>query len=216
MAKRFTDTEIWDEDWYIDLPNKYKLTWNYVKDKCDNCGIWRPNRSMLQRIIGEPIVLEEFLRFVNVGKDRIIVLPTGRWFIKYFFVFQYGEKFSPTSQVHKGAIKQLVANGIHPREILGNSIGEIQNYDFDQVREIAYSKDINSLLIAYHNPFNRVKDKVKDKEYILSLTTKTKNEKNGKESWFSGNFKSRGEELFAHRAATRNFETDDDGKENFE
>ena len=42
MAKRFTDTEIWEQDWFIDLPNKYKLLWNYIKDKCDNVGIWRP------------------------------------------------------------------------------------------------------------------------------------------------------------------------------
>jgi hypothetical protein len=110
MAKRFTDTEIWEQDWYIDLPTKYKLTWNYIKDKCDNCGIWRPNKSLLQRIIGEPVNLEEFLTFVNVEKGRITVLPTGRWFLRDFFIFQYGDKFSPTSQIHKGAIKQLVAN----------------------------------------------------------------------------------------------------------
>jgi hypothetical protein len=196
MAKRFTDTEIWEQDWYIDLPTKYKLTWNYIKDKCDNCGIWRPNKSLLQRIIGEPVNLDEFLTFVNIEKGRITVLPTGRWFLRDFFIFQYGDKFSPTSQIHKGAIKQLVANGVHPKEILGKSIGEIQNYDLEEVKEIAYSKDINILLIAYHNPYQRVKDKVKDKEYVLSLTNakKSKNE-NG----ISGNFKSQGEELMAKR-----------------
>jgi hypothetical protein len=195
MAKRFTDTEIWEQDWYIDLPTKYKLTWNYIKDKCDNCGIWRPNKSLLQRIIGEPVNLEEFLTFVNVEKGRITVLPTGRWFLRDFFIFQYGDKFSPTSQIHKGAIKQLVANGVHPKEILGKSIGEIQNYDLEEVKEIAYSKDINILLIAYHNPYQRVKDKVKDKDYVLSLTNakKSKNE-NG----ISGNFKARGEEILGN------------------
>lgn len=195
MAKRFTDTEIWEQDWYIDLPTKYKLTWNYIKDKCDNCGIWRPNKSLLQRIIGEPVNLEEFLTFVNVEKGRITVLPTGRWFLRDFFIFQYGDKFSPTSQIHKGAIKQLVANGVHPKEILGKSIGEIQNYDLEEVKEIAYSKDINILLIAYNNPYQRVKDKVKDKDYVLSLTNakKSKNE-NG----ISGNFKARGEEILGN------------------
>lgn len=196
MAKRLTDTEIWEQDWYIDLPNKYKLVWNYIKDKCDNCGIWRPNKSMIQRIIQEPINLEEFLTFVNIEKERISLLPTGRWFLRDFFVFQYGNKFSPTSQIHKGAIKQLVSNGVHPKEILGNSMGKIQEYDLEQIKEIAYSKDINTILIAYHNPYQRVKDKVKDKEYINSLTNakKTKNEE-----WFSGNFKARGEEIMVKR-----------------
>jgi hypothetical protein len=195
MAKRFTDTEIWEQDWYIDLPTKYKLTWNYIKDKCDNCGIWRPNKSLLQRIIGEPVNLEEFLTFVNVEKGRITVLPTGRWFLRDFFIFQYGDKFSPTSQIHKGAIKQLVANGVHPKEILGKSIGEIQNYDLEEVKEIAYSKDINILLIAYNNPYQRVKDKVKDKDYVLSLTN-AKKSKN--ETGISGNFKARGEEILGN------------------
>lgn len=195
MAKRFTDTEIWEQDWYIDLPTKYKLTWNYIKDKCDNCGIWRPNKSLLQRIIGEPVNLEEFLTFVNVEKGRITVLPTGRWFLRDFFIFQYGDKFSPTSQIHKGAIKQLVANGVHPKEILGKSIGEIQNYDLEEVKEIVYSKDINILLIAYNNPYQRVKDKVKDKDYVLSLTN-AKKSKN--ETGISGNFKARGEEILGN------------------
>jgi hypothetical protein len=158
MSKRLTDTEIWEQDWYIDLPNKYKLVWNYVKDKCDNAGIWRPNKSLLQKIIGE------FLQFVNIEKQRIIPLPSGRWFIHGFFIFQYGEKFSLTSPVHKGALKQLIANGVHPKDILNSSIGEMQNYDLQQLREIAYSKDINTLKEAYENPYQRVKDKDIDKD----------------------------------------------------
>ena len=72
----------------------------------------------------------------------------------------------------------------------------MQNYDLEQIREIAYSKDIIYLLIAFHNPYERVKDIYKDKDYINSLTNakKRKNEKG-----FSGNFKSQGEELFAKR-----------------
>lgn len=176
MSKRFTDTEIWEQDWYIDLPSKYKLVWNYIKDKCDNCGIWRPNISLLQKIIGEPLNMSEFLTFINIDKVRILELPTKRWFLKDFFIFQYGNKFSPTSQIHKAAIKQLVSNGVHPKEILGSSIGEIQYYDLEQVKEIAYSKDINTLLIAFHNPYQRVKEKDKDILYINSLK-QNKNEK---------------------------------------
>lgn len=162
MAKRFTDTEIWDQDWFIDLPNKYKLLWNYIKDKCDNVGIWRPNKSILQKILGEPINLDEFIQFINIEKERLRTLPSGRWWLKDFFIFQYGDKFSPTSQVHKGALKALVQNGIHINEIFKEGIGNLQNIDFQQLKEVAYSKDINNLNITYGNPPIRVKDKVKD------------------------------------------------------
>ena len=180
MAKRFTDTEIWEQDWYIDLPNKYKLFWNYVKDKCDSVGIWRPNKGMAQRIIGEPINLEEFISFLNIDKERIIILNSGRWFIKDYFIFQYGDKFSPTSQVHKGALKILLQNGIHPREILKDSIGKLKELDLQQLKEIAYAKDINILNEAYGNPSIRVKDKDKDKD-------KNKEYKGGMGDFLKGN-----------------------------
>ena len=90
-------------------------------------------------------------------------MPSGRWFIKEFFVFQYGDKFSPTSQVHKGALKTLVQNGVHIKEVLTDGIGNLQVIDIQQLKEIAYSKDIDTLNIAYGNPSKRVKDKDKDK-----------------------------------------------------
>ena len=164
MAKRFTDTEIWEQDWYIDLPNKYKLLWNYIKDKCDNVGIWRPNKSILQKIVGEPINFEEFLSFVNLEKERLRVLPSGRWWIKDFFIFQYGNRFSPESNVHKGALKALVQNGIHIAEIFPDGIGNLKDIDFQQLKTIAYSKDINTLSVAYGSPINRTKDKDKEQD----------------------------------------------------
>lgn len=164
MAKRFTDTEIWEQDWFIDLPNKYKLLWNYIKDKCDNVGIWRPNKSILQKIVGEPINLDEFLSFVNLEKERLKVLPSGRWWIKDFFVFQYGNRFSPESNVHKGALKALVQNGIHIREIFQDGIGNLKDIDFQELRTIAYAKDIKTLSVAYGNPIERVKDKDKEQD----------------------------------------------------
>lgn len=164
MAKRFTDTEIWGEDWFIELPNKYKLFWQFIKDECDNAGFWRPNKSIFQKIVGEPINISDFLNFVNTGKERISILPSGKWFIKEFFVFQYGDKFSPTSHVHKGALKTLAQNGIHINQLFPGRVGGLQNIDIEQLKEIAYSKDIDILNLAYGNPSIRVKVKDKDKD----------------------------------------------------
>lgn len=149
MSKRFTDTDIWDEDWYVALPNKYKLLWNYVKDRCDNVGIWRPNKIIAQKLIDEDINLNDFLNLINSEKERIKVLPSGKWFVKYFFIFQYGEKFSPSSPVHKSALKQLVANGIHINEVLNGGAGKLKSLDFEQLKEIAYCKDSNRVKEAY-------------------------------------------------------------------
>ena len=32
MAKRFSATEIWDEDWFLDMPNEYKLFLKFKKN----------------------------------------------------------------------------------------------------------------------------------------------------------------------------------------
>lgn len=163
MAKRFHDTEIWEQDWYVDLPNKYKLLWNYIKDKCDDCGVWRPNKSAFQTLIGEPVKLDEFLQFINCdGKNRIILLPNGRWFLFDFFKFQYGDKFNPKSNVHKGAFKRLLSNGINPNIVTYLDFGKLKDIDFQSLKEIAYTKGTDRLSVAYGNPINRVKDKEQD------------------------------------------------------
>lgn len=165
MGKRLHDTEIWEEDWFQDLPNKYKLFFSFVKDKCDNAGIWRPNKNNFQKIVGEPVVLDEFLMMINQGKERIIILPSGKWFLRDYFVFQYGEEFKPMSPVHRGALKQLLSNGLSPSVILGISLHQtIQHLSYEEFREIAYTKDIKSLLIGFGYPTERVKDKAKDKD----------------------------------------------------
>lgn len=156
MSKRLTDTDIWEQDWYIDLSNEYKLVWNYIKDKCDNAGIWRPNKSLLQKIIGKSINFDDFLMFVNTdGKERIKVLPSGRWFLKDFFIFQYGDQFNPKSPVHKGALKALLSNGVHISELPNLEVGKLKDVDIQSLREIGYQKGNATLSIAYEYGSNR-------------------------------------------------------------
>jgi len=164
MSKRFTDTDIWDQDWYVELPNKYKLLWNYIKDKCDDSGVWRPNKSIIQKIIGEPLQLNDFLEFVNDGKTRIMPLPNGRWFIREFFVFQYGENFNPMSMIHKGILKRLLANSINIKEIPKINIGILKDVDNQTIEQIAYLKDNKPLLIGLGYSINSLKDKDKEKD----------------------------------------------------
>lgn len=197
--KRFTDTDIWEQDWFIELPTKYKLFWNYIKDKCDNVGVWRPNKSVLQKIVGEPLSFDDFLSFINSDKVRIKVLPNGRWWVLSFFTFQYGDKFSPTSAIHRGALKSLLANGIHPNEILIDSIGYLQFLDIQEIKEKAYGKDIEALFEAYQKPTHRHKEKDKDiivLEYVNSYSFK--GNKKLKKNEIT-NFESQGHDLLAKR-----------------
>lgn len=113
MAKRFTETMKWNEDWYLELSLPEKLFWIYICDNCDHAGIFKPNKRMFELLIGNEINVESFLDNVNVNKARICVLGNGRWFLTGFIEFQYGSKLNPNNRVHKSILKILNDNDIN-------------------------------------------------------------------------------------------------------
>lgn len=61
MAKRFTNTNKWDDDWYLDLPPKYKCAWEYLCDTCEGgSGIKKISFRKMSHDIGEKISREDF------------------------------------------------------------------------------------------------------------------------------------------------------------
>ena len=55
MSKRDTDTELWSEDWFLDLSDAEMLFWFYLKDRCDHAGFWRPNFKIFEASTGRRI-----------------------------------------------------------------------------------------------------------------------------------------------------------------
>jgi len=137
VAKRFTDTTKWNEDWFLSLTTEDKLFWFYVCDNCNHAGIFKPNKTMFEYLLKTKIDLNKFVLSVNSDKERVILLPNGRWYLKGFIQFQYGIKLNPNSKVHNSVIKVLNENNIksesevlegtksdsRPRTIL-----EVENY----------------------------------------------------------------------------------------
>lgn len=97
MAKRDTDTELWSEDWFIDLKGRHQLFYFYIKDRCDQAGFWRPNFKTFEQITGFRINPKSFLDEINADystgekmyRERIKVLENGRWWIVNFISFHF-------------------------------------------------------------------------------------------------------------------------------
>lgn len=119
MSKRFTDTEIWGEDWFMALPPKYMLLFMYIKDTCDHAGIWKPKKKFLEMVLGEELNLSEAFELYNNGKERFIKLLNGRWLLPDFFVFQYGKSFNVNNKVHKSIRAVYDNNGVLLTSIRG-------------------------------------------------------------------------------------------------
>lgn len=146
MASRFTDTKIWDEDWFIDMPIEYQHFWTYIKDNCDHAGIWKPNKSGFEMRCKVKVNLDSFLEKANRDKNRILKLKDGNWFLTGFVKFQWfnkKESFDLTSanKLHLSIIHQLKKFSVPYTEVRG--LKEV----FETSKEM-----------------DKVKDKVKDKK----------------------------------------------------
>lgn len=108
MAKRYTDSNKWDDPWYSDLPVNFKLTWDYICGKCDAVGVWKPSKKHLEFNIGMPVDMVAFLK--ACGPERIVIINSGNWWLKKFCDFQYGElkedSKSPTTQSYIKMLKK--------------------------------------------------------------------------------------------------------------
>lgn len=138
MAKRFTDTEKWDRQWFEELSPNLKLFWIYLLDKCNNAGIWhvnmkRANYSMGTRLT-EKSVLEAF-------PDRIQVVAADKWLVIKFIPYQYGKLSPERSNIHKGVLKSLVAAEVNPNPFLTLPVANVKEMERDQGKDKALVKE---------------------------------------------------------------------------
>lgn len=152
MAKRFTDTEKWEDEWFTELPNDYKVIWFYLLDTCDNAGIWKRNIKKLNYLCNTNVSAEDLLEVFN---KRIQIVSDEKWFIKKFCIVQYGHDFlQSNNKAVKAAVKRLQVEGV----LIGNkystdtlSIGykDIPNTPKEQEQVKEKEKDIENNKVIY-------------------------------------------------------------------
>lgn len=108
MAKRLTDSDKWDDPWFIELPAKYKLMWLMILDKCDHAGIYKVSSKSIKFNLDEDVDFDEVQRYF---KDRILMFSQEKWFIPKFIIFQYGA-LNPSNNIHASVIRRLQGCGL--------------------------------------------------------------------------------------------------------
>jgi uncharacterized phage protein (TIGR02220 family) len=124
MSKRFTDTEIWNEDWFLSLSGEYMLLVKFIFEHCDHAGIWRKNYIKFKKLTGFEVELNGFLKQVNNDEERIIILENDNWFIKGFVQFQYFDKVKRfdlvlSNPLHRSIHASLQKNGVSEGSVRG-------------------------------------------------------------------------------------------------
>lgn len=106
MAKRHTDTGIFDQQWFQQLAPEYKCFWFYICAKCDHAGIWEVNIPLAQFFIGSNEIgdKDEVLKMFG---DRIVDLGNDKWYLTKYVAFHHGEVLHPNNNFHNSIIKSL-------------------------------------------------------------------------------------------------------------
>lgn len=99
MAKRLTDTEKWNDEWFLSLNNDYRIIWQWLLDNCNHAGICKRNMKLLNFMCNTNISEKDVL---DVMGERLVV-KENNWFIPKFLKFQY-----PTLQSNKPVIVSVV------------------------------------------------------------------------------------------------------------
>lgn len=135
MAKRFVSTEIWDEDWFLDMPVGYKLFWFYMLAACNHAGLFKVNIKRFCGVNEVKISQQEALTFFNNGKERIRVISDSLWLIEDFFVFQYGTTLNSNSSVHFSIEKAYNQANINLTSIRGLRDLKVRDKDKDKDKD---------------------------------------------------------------------------------
>lgn len=136
MAKRFTDSEKWNDPWFRRLKGEYKLFWIFVLDTCDHAGIWKDRTDQFLAESGFEIDLDDLKKCFE---DRILRLDDETFFIPKFTMFQYPNFNADKNNAHKGVIRSL----------------EYYNINYNDIRQHIENSRKNRIKLAPTQPLPR-------------------------------------------------------------
>ncbi len=111
MAKRFTETNKWDDKWFRSLPLPEKAGWQYICDKCDAAGVIDLDRELADFQIGHAV---DWDKLIQLAGDRIDVVHKGKLWLTGFIAFQYG-KLSEECNAHRPVFASLEKHHLNSR-----------------------------------------------------------------------------------------------------
>lgn len=150
MAKRLTDSNKWNDNWFNELPADVKLIWLYILDTCDHAGVYKVSFKSIRFYTGTERTETEIIEYL---KDRIYIAEGNKWFIPKFITFQYKNFFTSNTPAIKSARELLIShNIIKPNDNVLPMVNK------------QLSNDSVTLIEPLSNPLVRTKDMDMDKD----------------------------------------------------
>lgn len=122
MVKRFIDTGLFDDPWFMNLSKDGKIAWLFIITKCDHAGIIQINEKLFKVMTG----INSFPKVLKELGNRLVTLRDNYYFVPKFITYQYPGFPKSKVNAQAGAIKRLSEFGIF--DIENNTINEqLQN-----------------------------------------------------------------------------------------
>lgn len=161
MAKRLTDSNKWNDEWFSELPADMKLVWLYLLDACDHAGVYKPSLKTIKFYTGTDRSLEDIIEYL---KERIYIADNNKWFIPKFVTFQYKNFFTNNAPAVKSARELLLSHSIiKPND---NTLPTVSK---------GLDNPYTTLTIPYDKDYIRAKDMDKDNDMNINKDKATDN-----------------------------------------
>ncbi|MBA7522402.1 hypothetical protein ES705_14521 [subsurface metagenome] len=112
MAKRFINTEIFEDSWFMDLTVDAKLLYIYLFTNCDHAGIIDINWRLIEVKTGIKQLANSYRTVTEQLGNRLIHLKDNYFFLPKFIKFQYPGFPKSTVRQQEGALKHLIEFGL--------------------------------------------------------------------------------------------------------
>jgi hypothetical protein len=177
MSKRFIDTNLFNDDWFMDLSKDGKLFFVYFITNCDHAGILKLNKKLIEfqtKIKDLEIVIQELGKSLIRVRDNVFFMPK-------YINFQYPDFPKSNVKQQESALRILIEHGMYDQKT--NSIvtvsKELNNsYDNDIDNVIVIDSVIKEVNVEFSEfwdlyPASRKTNKSYCKEYWEKKLTDT-------------------------------------------
>ena len=139
MSKRFIDSGIFDDDWFMDLTKDAKLLWVYFITKCDHAGILKLNVKLCKVQTG----ITDIQSVIEQLGNRLVSVSEHLYFIPKYIEYQYPGFPNSRVRQQQSAVEILTKHGLFNNnkltltEVLPNTYVNVNVNDNVNVKEEA-------------------------------------------------------------------------------
>jgi hypothetical protein len=158
MSKRFIDTNLFNDEWFMELSKDAKLFFIYYITNCDHAGILKLNKKLFEF----QAQVNDVDKVIKELGNCIVTVKNGVYFMPKYIKFQYPDFPKSNVKQQDGALKILISYGLFDEENnklltvkqeLGNSYDNDSDNDIDIVNE-----NISRYEIKKNNEFGGIKN----------------------------------------------------------